>query len=133
VKWTKEHLQSLKRTGKIRDFTCAEPEKKSGRAKYGNNKVEWQGLKFDSTKEYLRYRELLLLLKHGVIGQLRRQVPYELNEGGTHSYKYVADHVYMMADTGETIVEDVKGHLTVVYKKKRKLMKKLFNITILEV
>jgi len=75
---------------------------------------------------------LQLLLKAGEIGFLKLQVEYELNDGGTHSLKYIADFVYVDARTGKTIVEDCKGMRTATYKKKRRLMKKLFNITILE-
>jgi hypothetical protein len=59
-------------------------------------------------------------------------VPFELNEGGTHSYKYVADFVYLDARTGQKIVEDTKGHRTREYIKKRRLMKKVWGIEITE-
>ena len=87
---------------------------------------------FDSIKEANRYKELLILLKAGEIGHLELQVPFELNEGGTHSYKYVADFVYLDARTGQKIVEDTKGHRTREYLKKRRLMKKVHGINILE-
>jgi hypothetical protein len=60
------------------------------------------------------------------------QVPYELNEGGTFSYKYVADFVYTDTHTGDTIIEDVKGFRTREYLKKKKLMKKVYEIDIVE-
>lgn len=87
---------------------------------------------FDSTKEANRYRELLILLKAGEIGHLELQVPYELNEGGNYSYKYVADFVYLDARTGQKIVEDTKGHRTREYLKKRRLMKKIYNVDVFE-
>lgn len=52
--------------------------KKPKRSKYGNNKVEQDGIKFDSKKELKRYNELLLLQKAGEISDLQRQVKYEL-------------------------------------------------------
>ena len=110
----------------------ATPEKKTRRAKYNNEKVEWQGEVFDSKREYKRYRSLLLLVKAGAITLPQRQVAYELNEGGTHSLKYVADFVYIDTKTGQTIVEDCKGFRTREYKKKCRLMKKIYKITILE-
>jgi hypothetical protein len=134
--WTEEQLRKLLADGKIRGYKINNPAKdpekpKRKRAKFNNNKVEYDGHVFDSNKEYMRYHELLLLQKAGEIGQLRLQVPYELNEGGTHSYKYIADFVYIDRIKGK-VVEDTKGFLTKEYKKKRRLMKKLFNIKIKE-
>lgn len=101
-------------------------------SKYRNKKTEVGGIVFDSAKEATRYKELLLLLKAGQIGHLELQVPFELNEGGTHSLKYVADFVYIDARTGQKIVEDTKGHRTKEYIKKRRLMKKIYGIDIYE-
>ena len=90
------------------------------------------GIIFDSEKEANRYRELSFLLKAGVIGLLERQVEFELNEGGTHSLKYIADFVYLRADTGEKVVEDCKGFRTKEYRKKKRLMREVHNIQIFE-
>lgn len=116
-----------------------EPKKpKSKRAKYNNEKVEYEGIVFDSRKEYLRYRELLLLQKAGEIGFLQLQVPFVLIEKSEteRECKYVADFVYIDAKTGEKIVEDVKSEMTRklnIYIMKRKLMLAKFNIKIREV
>lgn len=109
-----------------------EPKKEVKRNKFNASKTEIDGIVFDSKKEAARYKELQLLLKAGVIGLLELQVPYELNEGGSHSLKYVADFVYIRTDTGEKVVEDTKGFRTAIYKKKRKLMKKIHGIEIRE-
>lgn len=106
--------------------------KRAKASKYRNRKTEVDGIVFDSAKEAKRYKELLLLLKSGEIGHLERQVPFELNEGGTYSYKYVADFVYIDARTGQKIVEDTKGCRTREYLKKRRLMKKVCGVDILE-
>ncbi|MEX6691242.1 DUF1064 domain-containing protein [Danxiaibacter flavus] len=108
-----------------------EPEKK--RSKYGSKKAEVDGINFDSQKEAKRYKELRLLLKAGKIGMLARQVQFELNPTGSHSLIYIADFVYRDMSTGNQVVEDCKGHLTKEYKKKRKLMRQLYNILIAEV
>lgn len=113
----------------LNEHITGEVKKKS---KYRNTRTEIDGIKFDSSREAKRYGELKLLLKAGEIGLLELQKEYELNEGGTHSLKYLADFVYMDARTGETIVEDAKGALTEVYKKKRRLMKQVYGITIHE-
>lgn len=129
--WTIDKLKELEKQGKITIITKL-PEKQKKRAKYSNEKVAYDGKVFHSKKEYRRYRELELLLKKGIIGFLECQVSYELNEGGTYSYKYIADFRYILAETGETIVEDTKGFLTRDYKKKRRLMKKIYQITVKE-
>lgn len=113
-------------------FTDTKPAK-AKRSKYNSTKAEFDGEVFDSKKELNRYKELLLLLKAGEIGHLERQVPFELNEGGSHSLKYYADFVYLITSTGEKIVEDAKGYRTREYLKKKRLMKKIHNITIKEV
>ena len=106
---------------------------KQKRSKYGNTKTEINGEVFDSAKEADRYVKLLLLQKVGEIGLIKRQVEYELNPGGTHSLKYIADFTYMVVKSGETIVEDVKGFRTREYLRKRRLMKKVHGIIIKEV
>lgn len=113
------------------------PAKKSKRAKFNNEKVEYDGEMFDSRKEYKRWRELLLLQKAGVITQLRRQIKFELIKPSKteRACNYVADHVYMDCATGEKIVEDVKSEATrklSTYIMKRKLMKEVHGITIRE-
>jgi len=107
-----------------------EPVRK--KSKYGNNRKEIDGILFDSEKEAKRYGELKLLKKAGAIGLLELQVPYELNPGGTYSYKYIADFKYIDARTGETVVEDTKGYRTREYVRKRRLMAKVHGIKIKE-
>jgi hypothetical protein len=132
--WTVERIKKLKQQGKIyfdeKQLENVET-KKQKRSKFGNTKKEVNGIVFASTKEATRYKVLLLQLKAGEIGLLRTQVAYELNEGGTHSLKYIADFVYMTKD-GKTVVEDTKGFATRVYKKKRRMMKKIYGIKIYE-
>lgn len=112
--------------------------------KYHNKKVVRDGETFDSVKEYHRWIELCLLEKGGVISDLQRQVKYVLIPSQKEGKKtierecsYRADFVYKDNETGETVVEDVKG-----YKKgsayqlftiKRKLMLFRFGIRIVEV
>lgn len=109
-----------------------QPEKKK-RSKYGAQKAEVEGITFDSQKEAKRYKELRLLLKAGKIGMLARQVQFELNPTGSHSLIYIADFVYREMETGNQVVEDCKGYLTKDYKKKRHLMKRLYEINIVEI
>jgi len=99
------------------------------RSKYNNVKIEDDGHKFDSKKEHKRYCELKLLLRGGVISDLRLQVPYELIPAQTGGMRkelktvYKADFVYN--ENGKEIIEDTKGVKTDLYIVKRKLMKYL--------
>lgn len=101
--------------------------------KYGN--VKTGGC--DSKKEAKRKAELQLLEKAGVISDLKCQVTYELlprqeykGKFAEHPVKYIADFVY--TENGETVVEDVKGMKTDVYRLKKKLMLWRYGIKVKE-
>lgn len=100
--------------------------------KYRSKSMVIDGHKFPSKKEGRRYQELKMLEKSGVISDLQLQVPYELvpKQGKVKPVKYVADFVYK--ENGETVVEDVKGIKTQVYKIKSKLMLWRYGIKIRE-
>jgi hypothetical protein len=108
------------------------------RGKFHNVKMVVGGITFDSRAEARRYLVLVEMEQAGEITNLRRQVKFELipsvrilgSKRATPALRYVADFVYDQG--GKTIVEDVKGLLTPVYKIKRHLMKHIFNIDILE-
>lgn len=100
-------------------------------SKYRNVRCQDEhGNKFDSQKELKRWGELQLLYRAGEITELRRQVSFELNEGGIFKYRYKADFTYY--EKGKYVVEDSKGTRTAVYKKKCKLMLKVHGIIIKE-
>lgn len=119
--------------------------------KYNAKKVQYDGITFDSKKEYRRYLELSAMEKAGIIKNLERQVKYILipaqrepdtigSRGGIKKGKlierecaYYADFVYIVAETGEKVVEDVKGMRTPEYKIKRKLMFFVHHIKIKEI
>lgn len=131
-----EDLGKLYKAGKVaekdRDFVeTVLGIKKVKKHKYSSKKTVVDDIEFASIKEAKRYKELKLLLKAGEIGMLQIQVPFELNPGGSHSLKYVADFCYITFE-GEHIVEDCKGFRTREYLKKKRLMKKVHNITIKE-
>lgn len=93
--------------------------------KYKNRKVQIDRYVFDSVKEGKRYRELALLEQAGEISDLELQPKFLLQEsfrknGKTYrSISYIADFMYKQ--NGKTIVEDVKGIKTDVFKLKLKL------------
>jgi len=98
--------------------------------KYGNKKNVVDGIKFDSLKEANRYCVLKLLAYAGEIQDLKLQVsfPFVVNRVKIGSYK--ADFVY--SKNGAIVVEDVKGIKTQVYRLKKKLLKAIYNIDIIE-
>ena len=110
--------------------------------KYRNQKVEIDGIKFDSRKEAKRWQELKLLESAGEIERLIRQARYTLipaqkRADGTTERKveYVADFSYetVVGRIGYLHVEDVKGMKTPLYILKRKLMLWVHGITIKEI
>src|SRR5271157_4200451 len=74
------------------------------RQKYGNKKVEVDGILFDSTKETKRYQELKLLELAGKISSLTLQKTFELAPAvylhgrKKPALRYVADFVYCKKD-----------------------------------
>lgn len=108
----------------------------SRQSKYHAKKTVVDGITFDSRKEANRYLALRGMEEDGNIEDLRRQVRYELvpafNVDGKH-YRpvyYVADFVYV--EDGKTVVEDVKGVVTDVYKLKSKLFARRYGMSIKE-
>lgn len=124
-------------------------------AKYLNKKTEIDGIVFDSKKEAEYYLYLKQLQETGVISNLQLQVPFEIIPAvyGERTVKlktktktvpyciqrathYVADFVYIITDTGERVVVDVKSKITrqnAEYRLKKKMMQAFNNITIKEV
>ena len=117
--------------------------------KYHSRKITYNGMVFDSKKEYKRFCELSLLERAGKVTDLERQVKFVLipaqrepdtigNRGGVKKGKlierecaYIADFAYKM--DGEYIVEDTKGFRTKDYVIKRKLMLWVHGIQIHEI
>lgn len=98
--------------------------------KYRNKKVIVEDYVFDSIQESKRYKELKLLLRAGEIKDLQLQPHFLLQEafkknGKTYrKIEYIADFMYV--ENGKTIVEDVKGIQTDVFKLKHKLFEKKY-------
>lgn len=110
------------------------------RRKYANVPTVVDGIRFDSKAEARRWDELQMLVKAGRVKDLRRQVRYVLipktarpSGGSERECAYLADFVYLDAQTGRSIVEDVKGAATPEYKLKRKLMLHVHGLEISEV
>nr|UVX88606.1 MAG: Protein of unknown function (DUF1064) [Bacteriophage sp.] len=111
---------------------------RSGRSKYHAKRTTVDGITFDSRREADRYLVLKGMEEDGLIEDLRRQVRYELipafDVDGRH-YRpvfYVSDFTYVDRETGEEIVEDVKGMRTDVYRLKSKLFARRYGKVIRE-
>ena len=105
--------------------------KEQERAKYRNKKTRVGVRVFDSRLEARRYLDLRALESAGEISALKCQVPYTIAIDGEVICKYIADFTYRDG-AGKTVVEDVKGMPTPVYKIKRKLMRAVLGIDVVE-
>jgi hypothetical protein len=92
--------------------------------KYRAVKTEVDGIMFDSKREAARYMELVLLERAGEISRLELQPKYDCVVNGKKICTYKADFRYFNANG--SVVEDVKGMKTPVYRLKKKLVEALF-------
>ena len=126
--------------------------------KYGNKKIDVDGIQFDSKKEARRYCELKLMERAGVISGLELQKEFELIPAQYETYErygkkgqrlqdgkrciekscvYKSDFAYIK--DGQLVVEDVKGYRdpqSAGYAKfviKRKLMLHIYGIRVIEI
>ncbi len=95
------------------------------KSKYGNKKVEFDGLKFDSIREKKRYEYLMGCQSEGLISDLKTHIKFELIPAVKEEYveqlktktkiktrtlqlpiTYTCDFTYML--NGEYVVEDIK-------------------------
>lgn len=117
--------------------------KTAKRNKFNAQKIEIDGMTFDSKKEHKRYIELKAMQQRGEIFGLEHHTKFELApktkiEGEKRvkpALRYFADFTYYNI-TGEYIVEDVKSAATrklASYRNKKHLMKTVFNIDVREV
>lgn len=99
----------------------AEGEKKTKQNKYHNEKIEIDGIRYDSKREYLRHKQLLLKEKAGEIQNLRfhdKKDTIILQK--TPLIKYEPDFCY--EENGKLIIEDLKGYQTKEFKLKKKMI-----------
>lgn len=103
--------------------------------KYRNKEIIIDGIRFQSRKEGLRYKELKLLQRAGLIYNLKMQTTFELQPSFKRNGKtiraitYKADFDYYTKD-GRHVVEDVKSKATEkdkVYRLKRKMLQYKYN------
>lgn len=120
INWSEEEYKELLKT-----------KKKKKKSKYSAVKTKVDGIKFDSKKEARRYKELKILERSDEIKSLELQPRFLLQEKFKYNDKtirkieYVADFRYI-DEKGNTVVEDVKGMKTEVYKIKKKIFLKRY-------
>mgnify|MGYP004535814321 CR=1 FL=1 len=109
-------------------------------AKYHNMSEKRAGIKFDSKKEAQRYDELMVMLRSGIITDLRLQPQFTLQESylteagdRIRAIRYTAVFSYRFG--GRMVVEDVKSTATRTkeYLRNKKMMRSKFGIDIQEV
>lgn len=112
----------------------SEAGKKAKASKFSAKKTVVDNITFDSKKEAERYGKLKMLQSGGKISNLKVHVPYSLSVNDLLICKYEADFVYIIE--GKEIVEDVKGYKKGtaygIFTLKKKLMKAIYGIEILE-
>ena len=102
-------------------------------SKYHAIPIYVDGIRFASKAEARRYCELRLLERAGGITEFILQPRFPLTVNGVKLGTYVADFQYHDCATGQSVIEDVKGVLTPVYKLKCKLIQALYGVVITEV
>ena len=140
LRWTEDDLKDYQARQKRQALPCV-PAVPSGvsvadmdrpkRNKYGNRRVEVDGIRFDSQKEARYYEELMLRYRAGDLKLVLLQVPFIL----PGPVKYYADFLTIDND-GRYEVIDVKSEATRknrVYINKKKQMKAVWGIEIKEV
>ncbi len=132
--WTEEDvIKHNKRVNKMTDLSKIKSEDSTNTAstkksKYGANKVEVEGIMFDSKKEADYYSELKLRLIAKDIKGFCRQTEFIL----APNLRYKADFIIFNND-GTSEIIDVKGMQTQVYKDKKKVFEDKFDLKIMEV
>jgi hypothetical protein len=88
--------------------------------------------RFASQREYQHWCVSKLREKAGEISHLERQKRFRLEINGHQICDYVADEIFFDKAKQARVVVDVKGVKTPVYRLKKKLMKALLNIDVVE-
>ncbi len=89
------------------------------------------GIVFASKREMLRYRYLVSMVHCGIFHNLELQPAFPIVINGVKCCIYKADFRYKDLD-GRTVIEDVKGFSTEIYKLKKKLVEAQYGVRIIE-
>lgn len=113
----------------LKKLTSEKPKKKS-KSKFGNKKINVNGILYHSKGEYARECALNTQQKAGIIKDLKRQVTFSLDVNDVHVCKYVADWSYTIVKGDVRVIEDFKGVKTEGFILKSKLMKACHGIDV---
>lgn len=100
-------------------FSLTKKKKDTYNSKYHSKKEIIDNIVFDSKSEARRYKDLKILERAGKITDLKLQPVFPLLLSDKETRNYKADFMYFEKETGKTVVEDVKGVKTPVYKLKK--------------
>ncbi|WP_406853513.1 DUF1064 domain-containing protein [Alsobacter sp. KACC 23698] len=92
------------------------------------------GITFASKKEMMRYSELKLLQRAGVIHDLQVQPSFPVKIDGQHFCTYTPDFRYLN-ERGEVVVEELKSSGTAkdaAYRLRRKAMELFYRMKVVE-
>jgi hypothetical protein len=98
--------------------------------KYRAKPTTVDGIRFASRKESVRYLELKKLQGIGAVKDLELQPAFPIFVNEKKICTYRADFRYV--SNGESVVEDVKGMKTPVYRLKKKLVEAFYGIEVRE-
>lgn len=129
--WTEEDIKKYyHRTNEnsLKNDLIIKDDKQHKKSKYRANKVEVDGIKFDSQKEADYYCDLKLRLRAREIRGFCRQAEFIL----APNLRYRADFIVFNLDNTFDII-DVKGFKTQVYKDKKKVFEDKLDLKINEV
>lgn len=96
-------------------------------SKYGNVKVEYEGMRFDSKKELRCWQDLKHREKIGEIEGLNRQVGFALEVSGKYIGKFTADFTW--SENDKCVVADCKSPVTrkeTAYRLRKKIFEALY-------
>lgn len=110
--------------------TISGPTSVASPAKYRSKETVVDGTTFDSKHEAERWSINLIREKAGQISGLKRQVKIPLTVNRTHCGYLIVDFAYI--ENGVTVYEDAKGFKTPLYRLKKRLVKAIHRIEILE-
>jgi hypothetical protein len=98
-------------------------------SKYKSKATTIDGIRFASKAEARRYGELKVMLGAGLISDLELQPSFPVRINGIKVFTYKGDFQYR--DQGGTVVEDVKGFKTPVYRLKKKCVEAFYPGTVI--
>lgn len=139
LRMTEEQYAAMMARRGVNEIAAAMEKKNAPRNKYGNRRVEVDGITFDSQHEANVYQELMLRVRAGELKCVCRQVKFDLgggrNAGKDSRYQYIADFVTIDQENRVDVL-DAKSEITRknrTYINKKKQMLAEWGIAIREV